>query len=1746
VGGSSKKVTVGYKYYLGMHMVWCHGPVDKLLRVRVDKRDAWKGTGLDGSIAINAEDLFGGESREGGVSGTVDLQMGRPSQGRNSYLQSQLGSQIPAFRGVVGMVLRQCYLGVNPYLKKWDARFQRIHVRQDGQAQWYDEKAEVESYNDVIGAGFMYWRYKVVSLTDSGDYSSPAYDDSGWPNGPAPFGDKPWTGSGSGVPAGWGFSNTPSTVVPQQRKVWLRSTINLSSLPDGGFRFDAFVDNGIEAWVNGSKVITNYDTYGHYFLTTIPSSYFVVGENSIVVCGRDDSGGVRPDNWFYFDLRLRDQERTILDMNPAHIIRECLTDPDWGMGYQESDVDDTSFAAAADTLHAEGMGMSLLWDRQIPIEDFIKEVVRHISASLYVDRTTGKFVLKLMRDDYDFDTIPQIGEDDVVKVENASRPTFGELVNSVTVQYWNGADSESGSITIQDQALIQMQGAVINTTLQYPGFTNPTIAARVGLRNLKAFSTPLLSATIYTNRKGATLNIGDVFRWSWPDLEVEDVVMRVTGLALGDGRNNQVKITAVEDVFALPSAVVVSPPGDGGWTDPSGKPTPVLAQMMTEAPYYELVQTMGQTDADNRLATSPELGYIILSAGRPGAAINAGLLVDSGAGYEEVGTMDFSPHAVLAATLAITTTSVIVLSGTDLDLVEVGRHVQIGSELCRVDSLNHETGLMTIGRGALDTVPAEHPAGEHVFFWDIYQGGDAVEYSSGETVNAKLLPVTGGGRLDAGSATTVSHTLSQRAFRPYAPGNFKMNGAAYPNVVSGTTVDFTWAHRDRKQQTSGAIYDTTDGNIGPEAGTTYNLRVYNDVGTLVEDQSGLSGTSYSWPNPGAGGGGAELAPCDLSFSKVVDVDHFDPLPAALVDHVEAYASDTGQVTHYTLNTAGTYGISGGKFQASYANTSVDKTDIGAINTVSFTMPVIWVEAEVTLTGTATGYSNGGVGIVKDANNFVMAVAQQTQSAVRIEARFGGGSTSFLANVTKTVPSSFKIALAMVVDSFTVYMDTGSGWQYVTGTGISTGTYDFRTTGNLTGWNPGTFSASKDGAVTWAFDNLKAGRHGGVGMRDQTLVTNEDGSPYNPTADTVLFTATLPDARGQAYAGVFELDLTDYSYQQVGAIMVERGGKVYNDLVPHIIYYPSGNRRILIGTWGNGFGGAIDVLHKLETSQELLSGTRVVSGMTQLSLPQSGTSPGTYDQMMVYDSANSRWLIAYSMTQRTDFSGSPFYAAAAYSTDLVTWTAIGTDTSSGYEGTKILLASGQYWIMAGGPAGSGTSSRVFNASMAYQGPLTALFEGGTSTQPHPMVFPHGDKQVLISFDDVRHGSASFTWGNFLVYEAPRYAGDTAFYRVELESERDGIVSYQKHSWRFAVTGGGAGSSAPFDEYTGVFHPVGYVDGVFLAYASGLEGGVFTTRFYSSLDGETFAKVGADVVPAVAVSRNERATAWNSAGTYVGFTSETRFSDPSTWYFYRGTNAAVPSNLGSKFMATHFPVTIGSDGTDFYCLAEGNYVYKSTDDGDTWTLLGQMFGDVPFVLSGSMGINYSSVQLHKTSYGWMCQYGRYVLTTTDSDALVDWVTSLDVQDMFTGPSVDQCTTQNEIILGGGVWRVTARGQVPGYVFQVLESSDEGLTWTSTLETASGASTYNGVYVPDLVGPFYVDGAPVMYRQGGNAGLRWDGSDWAAITCSGVASFELAYPSASNGSVLNVMGNTSDGLRLYFTTDGLAFEQATGLVG
>ena len=139
MGGSSKSQTVGYRYYLGMHLAICHGPVDAITEIEVGERQAWSGNlTASGRITVNMPELFGGEKREGGISGAIDAAFGQAAQTPNDYLVSKIGSPQPAYRGVLSLILRQLYIAANnPYIKPWAVRVKRCF------RDWYSAKAEI-------------------------------------------------------------------------------------------------------------------------------------------------------------------------------------------------------------------------------------------------------------------------------------------------------------------------------------------------------------------------------------------------------------------------------------------------------------------------------------------------------------------------------------------------------------------------------------------------------------------------------------------------------------------------------------------------------------------------------------------------------------------------------------------------------------------------------------------------------------------------------------------------------------------------------------------------------------------------------------------------------------------------------------------------------------------------------------------------------------------------------------------------------------------------------------------------------------------------------------------------------------------------------------------------------------------------------------------------------------------------------------------------------------------------------------------------------------------------------------------------------------------------------------------------------------------------------------------------------------------------------------------------------------------
>ena len=270
----------------------------------------------------------------------------------------------------------------------------------------------------------------------------------------------------------------------------------------------------------------------------------------------------------------------------------------------------------------------------------------------------------------------------------------------------------------------------------------------------------------------------------------------------------------------------------GGWVDPSQAPAAAPYRKLLEAPYWDLARNLSAADLDYVDALS---GYLETLSVRPsGDAINYEIQAKTGAAaYEAAGNGDFCPSATVVSALTKNTTAITLANGIDLDLVTTGGYAIIGDEYVLVSAIDAGAGTATISRGMLDTVPVEHDAGARIWFADGSHGFSSVEYADGEIVDVKLLPATGQGTLDIALAPADSLTMDQRQYRPYAPGKVLVNTGTYPEWIGGTDVfALTWAHRDRLLQTA-YLVEQNEASIGPEGGTTYNLRLYSELDAPV-------------------------------------------------------------------------------------------------------------------------------------------------------------------------------------------------------------------------------------------------------------------------------------------------------------------------------------------------------------------------------------------------------------------------------------------------------------------------------------------------------------------------------------------------------------------------------------------------------------------------------------------------------------------------------------------------------------------------------------------------------------------------------------------------------------------------------------------------------------------------------------------------------------------------------------------------
>lgn len=527
------------------------------------------------------------------------------------------------------------------------------------------------------------------------------------------------------------------------------------------------------------------------------------------------------------------------DMNPAHIVYQCLTDPEWGMGYPSSSIDDTNFRAVADAMYSEGFGLSMIWNQQGQIQGFIKIVMDHIGGILRVDPTTGKFTLKLLRADYVADSLPEYGPSQISDLMSYQRAAWGETVNEVTIVFTDPATGKDTAVTVQDLANIQSQGAVVSQSISYPGIRSSTLASRVAMRDLAVRSTPLAKIKFTINRNAWALVPGDVFKLTWPKLGLSGVIFRVLNVNTGTLENGIMTVDAAEDVFGLPlSSYSTQQPI--GWSEPGSVPAPAPNEMAFEIPYWDLARTMTAADLDY---LDPLDGYLGVIAQRPSSdAYDYSLwTTTSGGSYENRAQVTHCPIAIMDGAIGLTDTTLSYTGAVGIEEVSTGGYVIIGGEWMGLDAIDTGAGTITVKRGVFDTVPDAHADESVIWFADGYIGQDAQLYVDAEVVDAKVQTKTIKGILDLDDATEMAVTMNQRQARPYPPGQVRINGSAYPAVITGP-LHISWAHRDRLQQTA-YIVSQNEGDIGPEAGTSYRVAIVGEGSTTTTD------TEFSWCAP---------------------------------------------------------------------------------------------------------------------------------------------------------------------------------------------------------------------------------------------------------------------------------------------------------------------------------------------------------------------------------------------------------------------------------------------------------------------------------------------------------------------------------------------------------------------------------------------------------------------------------------------------------------------------------------------------------------------------------------------------------------------------------------------------------------------------------------------------------------------------------------------------------------------------------
>lgn len=574
----------------------------------------------------------------------------------------------------------------------------------------------------------------------------------------------------------------------------------------------------------------------------------------------------------------------IYAMNPAHIIYECVTNPDWGRGLPVELIDHLSFASAANKLYSEGFGLCIKWSQQEDIDAFVQTVIDHIGAAVYTNPVTGLLCLRLLRDDYSQDDLSVFDyEHGLLEVTSVSTASTDALANEIIVTYTSPVLNMDREVRAQNIASINSLGSFFSVSKSYAGIPTSTLALKAAARELKMNGGGWKRIEFKVDRRGYAIVPGDVVRVTAPERGLNNLAVRIATVDHSEIKDGSITIVGTQDMYSWPEHVV-SAAQPSTFQDVNRYPVPVTIQNISNATYRDVVKFAGATNATEQADGEPlpingEFGigqsHITIMAKKPtsvsiayAAYVKRSTVTtafydeDQVHDWEITNYLNFQRLSTLVAPIGVSDTVFQISGEINPANARIGGCYMLGDasfafysagqeEFVRLDAIsqNPTTGAITVtvARGCVDTPAIPHAKGSRLWAYDESGGAVAESFGYFDNVFVKCLTHTiSMGDLQPSQAAQMAIIPNGREYRVYCGAGFKVGGFFRDQIPpqNGDLV-CTWHHRNRITQAE-HLFGEEEADVAPaEPGTKYGIVIFGVTGGVVTDATAMN--KYALP-----------------------------------------------------------------------------------------------------------------------------------------------------------------------------------------------------------------------------------------------------------------------------------------------------------------------------------------------------------------------------------------------------------------------------------------------------------------------------------------------------------------------------------------------------------------------------------------------------------------------------------------------------------------------------------------------------------------------------------------------------------------------------------------------------------------------------------------------------------------------------------------------------------------------------------